>query len=190
MSRRALRAAARAARDAFVGGVAPAVRRALETALAEALRPMVRSAGVIGGYAARGSEVDPFPVEAMVPGRLAFPRVTTSGLRFHRASFDGLSPGFRGIPEPLADAPTVEPDLLLVPLLQFDASGNRLGQGGGHYDRALRRLRAERAVTAIGLAWDMQEADRIAPEPWDEPLDAVATPTRLLRFGPHARGGG
>jgi 5-formyltetrahydrofolate cyclo-ligase len=91
-----------------------------------------------------------------------------------------LMPGLGGIPEPAADLPMVRPDLLLVPLLAVDRSGNRLGQGGGHYDRTLAALRATQPTIAIGLAWDVQLVDAVAAEPWDQPLDAIATPSAFL----------
>ncbi|WP_448586334.1 5-formyltetrahydrofolate cyclo-ligase [Thermaurantiacus sp.] len=165
------------------------MRRALEGALARHLEETLAGAAVLGSYAAVGAEIDPAAIEAACRSCMAFPRATPENeLRFHACRSEALAPGFRGIPEPPADAPEVEPDVVLVPLLLFDRRGNRLGQGGGHYDRTLRRLRERGGVLAIGLAWDMQEADALARAPWDEPLDLVATPTRLLSFRAAARG--
>jgi 5-formyltetrahydrofolate cyclo-ligase len=80
-----------------------------------------------------------------------------------------------GVLEPPADAPVIEPDLILVPLLGFDRRGYRLGYGQGHYDRTLMALRARRPVTAVGLAWACQEVDRIPADAFDQPLDWVVT---------------
>jgi 5-formyltetrahydrofolate cyclo-ligase len=178
----ALRRAARQARETFVAGLASAVRQGLERAMANQAGVLLQGDGTLGSHAAVGAECDPFALEARWPGRIAFPRVTAEGLAFHEARFDTMQPGAFGIPEPSPDTPVVRPDIVLVPLLLFDRAGNRLGQGGGHYDRTLRTLRASGPLSAIGVAWDMQEAESLEPDPWDEPLDAVITPTRCLRF--------
>jgi 5-formyltetrahydrofolate cyclo-ligase len=99
-----------------------------------------------------------------------------------------LSPGYRGIPEPRPDLPAVRPDVVLVPLVAADRNGHRLGQGGGHYDRTLAALRAQGPVLAIGLAWDMQIMPDIPASPWDQPLDAIATPTAFHLVAHAARG--
>lgn len=86
-----------------------------------------------------------------------------------------LEPGPFGIRQPGADAAEVLPDLLFVPLIGFTASGERLGQGGGHYDRWLAEHPGR---IAVGLAWDVQLVEGLPVEPHDQPLDAVVTPTR------------
>lgn len=180
-ARQALRRRARAARQAHVAGLAAPVRRALEAALADRVRPLLAGADMVASYAATADEVDPRPLEAGLAS-LCFPRVADSGgLGFHACRREELAPGAFGIAEPPESAPLATPSILLVPLLLFDRNGGRLGQGGGHYDRALRSLRAAGSVRAIGLAWDMQEAEALAMAPWDERLDLVATPTRLIR---------
>ena len=80
--------------------------------------------------------------------------------------------------QPSAEAATVVPEVVFVPLLAFTTDGARLGQGGGHYDRWLAN---HPHVTAIGLAWDMQLRDSLPIEPHDMRLTAVVTPTRLFR---------
>lgn len=71
----------------------------------------------------------------------------------------------------------VIPDLVVVPLLAFTARGERLGQGGGHYDRWLSE---NPEVCAIGLAWDCQLADALPVEEHDRHLSAIVTPTRIF----------
>jgi len=89
---------------------------------------------------------------------------------------DGLEPSPHGGLQPCADAPLLTPDLVLTPLVGFTATGQRLGQGGGHYDRW---LAANPSVTALGLGWDCQLVESLPAEPHDIPLRAVITPTRL-----------
>ncbi len=79
------------------------------------------------------------------------------------------------IMEPPASAPEVLPDVLFVPLVAFDRQGGRLGYGAGYYDRSLAKLRALKPVTAIGVAFEVQEQLYLPQEPHDEPLDYVLT---------------
>jgi 5-formyltetrahydrofolate cyclo-ligase len=88
---------------------------------------------------------------------------------------DGLEPGPYGALQPRIDAAEVTPTLAFVPLLAFSAHGERLGQGGGHYDRW---LATHSQVQAVGLAWDCQLANDLPCEAHDRRLQAVVTPTR------------
>lgn len=90
-----------------------------------------------------------------------------------------LEVGPFGALQPDDEADALDPDVLFVPLLGFTASGARLGQGGGHYDRW---LAANPDALAIGLAWDVQELPALPVEAHDRPLAAVVTPQRM--FGP------
>ena len=76
---------------------------------------------------------------------------------------------------PLATAAEVEPDVLLVPMLAFDAAGFRLGYGGGFYDRTLAALRAVKPVIAVGVAFAAQEVAEVPRGRHDEPLDWILT---------------
>lgn len=144
-------------------------------------------AGIVASYAEMAGEISPRPLEELAARhgwRIAFPKIMgpAAPLAFHLATRAELAPGAFGIPEPVADSrEPVRPALLLVPLVAADLSGNRIGQGGGYYDRTLHALRAQepagRTVFAIGLAFDEQVVPAIAPEPWDEPLDALLTPS-------------
>jgi 5-formyltetrahydrofolate cyclo-ligase len=84
--------------------------------------------------------------------------------------------------QPPLDAPEVFPDLVLVPLVAIDRHGTRLGQGKGHYDRVLGKLR-ERGALLIGVGWQVQKLDEEIPtDHWDVPLDGFASPERLEMF--------
>lgn len=82
-------------------------------------------------------------------------------------------------PQPLAENGRIEPDVLFVPLVAFTDRGERMGQGGGFYDRW---LAAHPDTSAIGLAWDIQLVEDLPVEAHDAPLMAIVTPTRL--YGP------
>lgn len=92
------------------------------------------------------------------------------------------------IPEPPLRCPDVVPlaqlDTLLVPLVGFDSTGNRLGMGGGFYDRTLAGWHAGHypQLQVMGLAHDCQQVEQVPVQPWDVPLPAVITATRCWRF--------
>jgi 5-formyltetrahydrofolate cyclo-ligase len=67
-------------------------------------------------------------------------------------------------------------------VLAFDRRGYRLGYGGGYYDRTLAALRAERAVTAIGIAFAAQEVSAVPHDRHDQPLDWVVTEREAIRM--------
>ena len=97
------------------------------------------------------------------------------------SSFDDeiLDADERGIPTPWQGAPVVPSliDLVVVPGLAFDARGNRLGRGGGFYDRFLRRLR--RSATSVGPAFDAQIIDAVPADDRDFRVDIVVTDRRV-----------
>lgn len=91
------------------------------------------------------------------------------------------------ISEPLLACPNVVPTfqhhVILMPLVGFDANGNRLGMGGGYYDRTLATIaeRKERPAL-IGIAHDCQQVDSLPVQHWDIPVDAIITPSQQLTF--------
>jgi 5-formyltetrahydrofolate cyclo-ligase len=94
-----------------------------------------------------------------------------------------------GILEPVVPARTwvraQELDLILMPLVGFDTQGNRLGMGGGFYDKSLAFLRQRtrwRKPHLIGLAHDFQRVKKLEPCAWDVPLQAVATDRTVYQF--------
>ena len=79
------------------------------------------------------------------------------------------------------DGAEVEPDVLVIPMLAFDARCHRLGYGGGFYDRTIAALRARRPVHAFGLAYAGQELPQLPTEATDMQLDAVVTEAGVVR---------
>ena len=159
--------------------------------LADVVIPHLGPPGVLGVHAAVRAEISPDAImrrAGKLGWRIAWPRAQPDApLIFHIAPESALSPGYQGIPEPPATAPRTHPDVLLVPLVAADLQGNRMGQGGGHYDRTLAEARSHGPVMAVGLCWDMQIVDSLDVQPWDQPLDAIATPTAFHPVFRHDR---
>ncbi len=102
-----------------------------------------------------------------------------------------MRPNRFDIPEPVAqDRERLRSgrlDLILMPLVGFDADGHRLGMGGGFYDRTLAYLRTRRhrpRPHLMGIAFECQRVDALPARPWDVPLQSVATECGLRRFRP------
>jgi 5-formyltetrahydrofolate cyclo-ligase len=142
---------------------------------------------VVSGFASMADELDAMPLLRRLAAdgwRLALPLVEGKGkpLQFRAwTPGDAMDSGVWGIAEPKADKAVLEPDVLLVPLLAFDAEGWRLGYGGGFYDRTLRLLRSRKPVIAVGLAFDAQRVDAVPHLDYDERLDWVLTPSGAIR---------
>ena len=92
-----------------------------------------------------------------------------------------MGSGTWGIAEPLPSRAALEPDIVLVPLLAFDAQGYRLGYGGGFYDRSLAGLRAKKPIVAVGIAYDELKVDAVPHLDYDQRVDWVLTPSGPLR---------
>lgn len=179
------RADMRVKRRIFAESLAPDTRTALEQALVEALSPMLFAASVVAGYFPMTGEISVLPALGRAA---ALGKITALPAFIHRDSLmtfrvgEPEEPGPWGILQPSLHAPMVSPDLLLVPLLAIDRTGNRIGMGKGHYDRTLPGLRRAGA-RLIGVGWDMQLLDTaITPDPWDIPLDGFASPAGLQEF--------
>lgn len=138
----------------------------------------------LAGYMPMRSEIDPRPAMLAHPGPVCVPVIAAlhSPLLFHRWAPDmAMVPGRFGADVPAKPDPIV-PQVLIVPLLAFDACGYRLGYGGGFYDRTLARLRAAGPVLAIGFAFAAQEQPSVPIEPTDERLDVIVTEKGILQF--------
>jgi len=88
-----------------------------------------------------------------------------------------LTDGPFGLRQPDTGRPEVAPDVILTPLVGFDARLNRLGQGAAHYDRAFARYGE---AWRVGVAWSVQQVPVIPNDIWDVPLHAVITEEGML----------
>lgn len=177
----------------------PAQRIAAAQGLRRSLEqlPEYHTDARVAGYWACAGEL---PLNLIIPPlaargqRFLLPVLGEAGeLRFAPwAIGEAVQPNRFGIPEPAAAAEWFAPfqlDLVLVPLLAFDRRGHRLGYGGGWYDRSFAFLKDQVRPTEpllVGIGYDFQELPAIAPEPWDVPLDFVATDRELIDCHPEA----
>ncbi len=134
------------------------------------------------------SEINPLPLmKKLAEGgaTLALPVVAGRGKPLIMRAWrwgEPLDEGVWGIREPKPEAPEVEPDILLVPLLAFDRAGNRIGYGAGYYDMTIARLRARKPITAIGIAFAIQEVPAVPATERDERLDLVLTENEVIEI--------
>lgn len=175
--KKALREAMLAARDALAPEARLAAAQALVRVADTALRPHLPApGGVIAGYWPIRSEIDPRPLMQHLKAqgyRLALPRMVGETLVFHAFEDESaLVSGAYGTREPSVDAPVLVPDLILTPLVAFDAARQRLGYGKGFYDRA---FVAFPNAKRIGLAYAMQQVAQVPSEAHDAPLDGILT---------------
>lgn len=147
--------------------------------------PEYQSAQRVAAYFAVNGEIglQPLIEHAWAHGKQVYlPNLDQKALRF--------SPYFEGqamrknrfrLPEPDVDESEMltpeQLDLVLAPLVVFDADGNRIGMGGGYYDRsfAFRKLPGNDSPKLIGVAHELQKVDRLEPQVWDVRLDKVVT---------------
>ncbi|AOF98058.1 5-formyltetrahydrofolate cyclo-ligase [Sphingobium sp. RAC03] len=183
-----LRVLARDQRRAFVATLDPLAHRLAFKVLPSPLARRLADARSVALYMGLDDEAPAqrlaAPLIAMGK-RVALPRVLDrlGSMDFLPWTPDApLVPGpFRtSHPEP-GDGP-VTPDAIIAPLVGFDRALNRLGQGGGYYDRAFARFPD---ALRIGLAWSAQELDDVPADPWDLPLDIILTEAELIE-GPDA----
>ncbi|MCB8875170.1 5-formyltetrahydrofolate cyclo-ligase [Acidisoma silvae] len=166
-------------------------RRGLDPALGASLTRhflahfTLPEASIVSGFWPMGDEIDirpllialaerGHPIGLPVTGKRGAPLIFR---RWHPG--DALLPGRFGTSHP--DGPEVTPAILLMPLLGFDRAGNRLGYGGGFYDRSLAQLPG---ALRIGCAFAAQEMPLVPTGPFDQKLNAIVTEAGVLAFPP------
>ncbi len=142
---------------------------------------------IVAGYWPVRSEIDILPLLSALHDKgvhLCLPITGPAGmpLSFRHWTFGAaLDTGRFGIKQPFPDAQKLFPDVICVPLLAFDSRCQRLGYGGGYYDRTLADLRKQgHKVAAVGLAYAGQQIDSLVTGPYDEQLENILTPEGWL----------
>jgi 5-formyltetrahydrofolate cyclo-ligase len=179
-----LRSQALARRRDYARSLEPGVRAELERKLAEIVLPRLIGARIVAAYHPLKDEISPYRVlERLGAGqRSALPWFLDRDSRMLFREAPAVEPSPWGVLQPSGEAEALAPDAVLVPLVAADRRGARIGHGKGHYDRALSHLRESGTVFTIGMAWDHQIlADPIPADPWDVPLDAIATPGEWIQ---------
>ena len=139
----------------------------------------------VGGYYPSNYEIDDLDILDLLEKnfcKVSLPIIKKNNqMNFYRWSRnDPLKINKFGIPEPLSSK-VFYPDILLVPLVAYDSSLNRLGYGGGYYDRYIEKLDKIKKVIKIGLAFSFQKISSIPTNQYDKRLDFIVTEKEILR---------
>ena len=158
-----------------------------------------RNSKHIGLYLANDGEVDLSALAELASALGKTCYLPVLGIPFHNRLWftpyrlgEAMALNRFGIPEPLPSPhrrarKVWALDLLLTPLVAFDDEGNRLGMGGGFYDRTLgyRHLRHTwRKPRVVGVAYELQRVSELATQPWDVGLDGIATEKGIRSAAP------
>jgi len=173
--------------------IPPVVRRAKNRMICERLLSLdeLRNASVIFFFASFRTEVDTTEMikSSLFSGkRVLLPKVDKDRhelLLYEIRDFGELAPGYMGIPEPPVSENQMsinDADIVIIPGAGFDASGNRIGYGGGYYDRLLSGL--QKNIPVVAPSFEEQLVDVLPSEPHDIRVQMIVTDRRLIRCGP------
>ncbi len=173
----ARQAAFAARKTAFAAGQGDAARH-----LIAALAP--HHGKVLAGYMPMRTEIDPLPAMTTHQGRVGVPVIMGRAMPLRFREWTPVAEMIEGEFKALIPAAGdwITPQVLIVPLLAYDARGYRLGYGGGFYDRTLEGLRAAGPVIAIGYAFSAQEVPEVPIDATDQRLDMIVTENGAKHF--------
>jgi 5-formyltetrahydrofolate cyclo-ligase len=139
----------------------------------------------IGGYYPSNYEIDDLDILDLLEKKnfkVSLPIIKKDNqMNFYSWSRnDPLKINKFGIPEPVSSK-IFYPDILLVPLVAYDVSLNRLGYGGGYYDRYIEKIEKVKKVVKIGLAFSFQKISSIPINQYDKRLDFIVTEKEILK---------
>ena len=139
----------------------------------------------IGGYYPSNYEIDDLEILDLLDEqnfKISLPVVKKNNqMNFHSWSKkDPLTINKFGIPEPISSK-ILYPDILLVPLVGYDDNLNRLGYGGGFYDRYIEKIEKIKKIIKIGLAFSYQEIKNLPTNQYDKKLDFIITEKKILK---------
>ena len=145
----------------------------------EVLREYKVFGKIIGGYYPYNYEINPIEILEKFEKQnyqISLPKIKKNfQMDFFKCSTnDPLSVNKYGIPEPTSNK-IVYPNILLVPLLAFDVDLNRIGYGGGFYDRYIDKIKKNKKITTIGLAYSFQKIKKVPVNKYDFKLDHIVT---------------
>ena len=145
----------------------------------------IRNAKKIGGYYPSNYEIDDLEILDFLDKQnyeISLPVIKKGNqMNFYKWSIkEPLKINKFGIPEPISSK-IIVPDILLVPLVSFDNELNRLGYGGGFYDRYIEKIEKVKKVIKIGLAFSYQKIKKIPTNKFDRKLDFIITEKEILQ---------
>ncbi len=134
---------------------------------------------IVGGYYPYNYEVDTTKILKQFEKKkylISLPKIKKNSQMefFQWSSKEPLSINKHGIPEPISGK-IIYPDILLVPVVAFDKNFNRIGYGGGFYDRYIKRIKKNKNIITIGLAYSFQEVEKIQINKNDMKLNFIVT---------------
>ena len=140
---------------------------------------------IIGGYYPVNFEIDDLVLLKKFEKKnfiISLPVIKKNfQMDFYKWSFsDPLKVNKYGIPEPQTKS-IVYPDILLIPLVAFDKNLNRLGYGGGYYDRLIQKISKDKKIIKIGLALSVQKIDKVPINVYDQKLDYIVTNKYIIK---------
>ncbi len=139
----------------------------------------------IGGYFPSNYEIDDLKILEMMEKKnfnVSLPVIKENNQMnfFQWSKYDPLKINKFGIPEPISSK-IIYPDILLLPLVSFDSELNRLGYGGGFYDRYIEKIEKVKKVLKIGLAFSYQKIKKVPTNKFDKKLDFIITEKEILQ---------
>lgn len=139
---------------------------------------------VIGGYYPYNYELDVLNILEFLEKKnysISLPKISKNNMMsFYKWSFnDPLKINKFGIPEPVSKI-KVLPEILLVPLVAFDNQLNRLGYGGGYYDRYISKIQNKNSIIKIGMGFSYQKVKSLPINKYDKKLDFIVTEKYLI----------
>ena len=134
---------------------------------------------IIGGYYPYNYEIDILQILEKFEKKkfiITLPKIKKNSQMnfFHWSTSDPLTINKYGIPEPTSNK-VIYPNILLVPLVAFDKNFNRVGYGGGFYDRYIKKIKKNKKIITIGLAYPFQRVKKIPIGKYDIRLDFILT---------------
>ena len=134
---------------------------------------------IVGGYYPYNYEVDAINILKNLEKQnyqISLPKIKKNSQMdfFFWSIKDPLEVNKYGIPEPISSK-IVYPSFLLVPLVAFDKNLNRVGYGGGFYDRYIKKIKKNKKIITIGLAYSFQKVNKISINKHDSKLDFIVT---------------
>jgi 5-formyltetrahydrofolate cyclo-ligase len=139
---------------------------------------------IIGGYYPYNCEIDTLEILKKLEKKkysISLPKIgKNKKMNFYQWSYkDPLSINIYGIPEPISKKKAI-PEILLIPLVAYDDDLNRLGYGGGFYDRYISDIKTDKRIIKIGLGFSFQKIDKLPINHYDQKLDYIVTEINFI----------